>query len=137
MPAGVDNVVVLLDAHEAWRTLDDDLEIWWGAFVGLDREVLVSGRLGDVRDDIAAQRDAAKPEAGWLFDTYLLRRVEDRRCRRRPSPAPPTPVRSRTRWPPSPTWPWSCRPPAARPLPRTQAAARGACRSVATGKGGS
>jgi len=79
MPTGVDNVVVLLDAHEAWRTLDDDLEIWWGAFVGLDREVLVSGRLGDVRDDIAAQRDAAKQEAGWMFDTYLLRRVEDRR----------------------------------------------------------
>jgi len=77
MPPGVDNVVVLLDAHEAWQTLDDDLQIWWGAFVGLNREVLVSGRLGDVRDEIAARRDAAKQEAGWMFDTYLLRRVED------------------------------------------------------------
>lgn len=79
MPVGVDNVVVLLDAHEAWRTLDDDLEIWWGAFVGMEREVLVSGRLGDVRDEIATRRDAVKQEAGWMFDTYLLRRVQDRR----------------------------------------------------------
>lgn len=76
MPAGVANLVVLLDAHEAWRTLDDDLQIWWGAFVGLDREVLVSGRLGDVRDEIAACRDTAKQDAGWMFDTYLLRRPE-------------------------------------------------------------
>lgn len=79
MPAGVDNVVVLLDAHEAWRDLDDDLRIWWGAFVGMDREVLVSGRLGDVRNELAARRDEAKQKAGWMFDTYLLRRhTEDR-----------------------------------------------------------
>ncbi len=77
MPAGVDNVVVLLDAHEAWRTLDDDLQIWWGAFVGLEREVLVSGRLGDVRDEIALRREGGKQDAGWMFDTYLLRRPED------------------------------------------------------------
>lgn len=74
MPAGVDNVVVLLDAHEAWRVLDDDLHIWWGAFVGMEHEILVSGRLGDVRDEIASRRDAAKQQVGWMFDTYLLRR---------------------------------------------------------------
>lgn len=79
MPAGVDNVVVLLDAHEAWRVLDDDLRIWWGAFVGMEHEILVSGRLGDVRDEIASRRDAAKHQAGWMFDTYLLRRRTDDR----------------------------------------------------------
>lgn len=79
MPAGVDNVVVLLDAHEAWRVLDDDLHIWWGAFVGMEHEIVVSGRLGDVRDEIASRRDAAKQQAGWMFDTYLLRRRPDDR----------------------------------------------------------
>lgn len=74
MHSGADNVVVLLDAHEAWRELDDDVHIWWGAFVGMEREVLISGRLGDVRDDIATQRAAAREAAGWMFDTYLLRR---------------------------------------------------------------
>lgn len=74
MPAGVDNVVVMLDAHEAWRTLDDDLWIWWGAFLGMEHEVLVSGRLGDVRDEIATVRSEARERVGWMFDTYLLRR---------------------------------------------------------------
>ncbi|MDY7102110.1 MAG: precorrin-6A synthase (deacetylating) [Actinomycetota bacterium] len=77
LPDDADNVVVLLDAHEAWRTLDDDLHIWWGAFVGMAHEVLVAGRLGDVRDQIAAVRTAAKDERGWMFDTYLLRRAPD------------------------------------------------------------
>lgn len=75
MPEGVDNVVVMLDAHEAWRGLDDDLEIRWGAFVGMDHEILVAGRLGDVRDEIAARRTEAKERLGWMFDTYLLRRA--------------------------------------------------------------
>ncbi len=74
LPAGVDNVVVLLDAHEAWRVLDEDLHIWWGAFVGMENEILVSGRLGDVRDEIAARREQGEQEAGWMFDTYLVRR---------------------------------------------------------------
>lgn len=74
MPPGVDNVVVMLDAHEAWRALDDDLHIWWGAFVGMAEEILVAGRLGDVRDEIARRRAEASDRLGWMFDTYLLRR---------------------------------------------------------------
>lgn len=74
MPDGVDNVVVLLDSHEAWRSLDDDLEIFWGAFVGMAEEILVAGRLGDVRDEIDRRRTEAEDRLGWMFDTYLLRR---------------------------------------------------------------
>lgn len=74
MPSGVDNVVVFLDAHEAWRGLDDDLEIWWGAFVGMADEILVSGRLGTVREEIHRRRQEAMARLGWMFDTYLLRR---------------------------------------------------------------
>ena len=73
MPDGADNVVVLLDVHEAWDQLDDDLEIWWGAFVGLPGERLVAGRLGDQRATIERERAAARSR-GWLFDTYLVRR---------------------------------------------------------------
>lgn len=74
MPSHVDSVVVMLDAHEAWRDLDDDLHIWWGAFVGMDDEIVVSGRLGDVREEIGRRRSDAKERLGWMFDTYLLRR---------------------------------------------------------------
>lgn len=74
MPAGVDNVVVMLDTQQAWSQLDDDVDIYWGAFVAMPNEVLVSGRLDDVRDTVTAHRDEARDTHGWMFDTYLLRR---------------------------------------------------------------
>lgn len=74
MPAGVDNVVVMLDAQEAWTELDDDVDIFWGAFIGMPHEVLVSGRLGDVRSTISERRREARHAHGWMFDTYLIRR---------------------------------------------------------------
>jgi precorrin-6A synthase len=73
IPDSVDNVVVFLDAGETWRTLDIDADIWWGAFLATDDEVLVSGRLADVRDELAAVRAEARARKGWMFDTYLLR----------------------------------------------------------------
>jgi precorrin-6A synthase len=74
MPAGVDNVVVMLDAGQAWDDLADDVDIYWGAFVGMPNEMLIAGRLDDVRAEIKARRDEARDEHGWMFDTYLLRR---------------------------------------------------------------
>jgi precorrin-6A synthase len=74
MPAGVDNVVVMLDAQQAWEALEDDVDIYWGAFVGMPNEVLVSGQLHEVRPTIRARRDGARDAHGWMFDTYLLRR---------------------------------------------------------------
>ena len=69
-----ENVVVMLDGSEAWRDLPGELDIWWGAFLGTSDEVLIAGRLGDCRDEIAERRTRMKAEKGWMFDTYLLRR---------------------------------------------------------------
>ncbi len=74
LPNGVDNVVVMLDSHQAWRDLDEDVDIFWGAFIGTPDEILVSGRLAEVRTTIERQRDEARARKGWMFDTYLLRR---------------------------------------------------------------
>ena len=74
IPDGVDNVVVFLDGREAWRDLDADVDIWWGAFLGTPDELLVSGRLVDVRDELARVRADGRVRQGWMFDTYLLRR---------------------------------------------------------------
>jgi precorrin-6A synthase len=68
------NIVVMLDGDEAWRSLPDDLHIWWGAFLGTPDEVTVQGRLGDCRDRLAETRSRLKADKGWMFDTYLLRR---------------------------------------------------------------
>lgn len=74
LPADVENVVVMLDSRQAWRDLDDDVDIYWGAFLGTPDEILVSGRLTEIRATIEQHRDQARGRKGWMFDTYLLRR---------------------------------------------------------------
>ncbi|MFJ4194042.1 precorrin-6A synthase (deacetylating) [Pseudomonas sp. NPDC089534] len=70
-----DSVVVMLDAQDAYRQVaDQDAEIFWGAYLGTPDEILISGRLKDVADEIGRVRQAARAEHGWIMDTYLLRK---------------------------------------------------------------
>ncbi|MDT4994726.1 MAG: precorrin-6A synthase [Actinoplanes sp.] len=71
-PAGVDDVVVMLDAHQ--RFTDEDVDIYWGAYLGTPDELLVSGPLAEVADEIRRVRAEAREKHGWIMDTYLLRR---------------------------------------------------------------
>lgn len=75
-PTNAESVVVMLDAEDTYRQLDDpQLEIYWGAYVGTPDEILRSGRLAEVGEDIHSTRRAAREAHGWIMDTYLLRRV--------------------------------------------------------------
>ena len=70
------DVVVMLDGELACSGLVeqfDDLMIYWGAQLGLDDEVLISGRLGEVISEIRVSRAAVRESRGWVMDTYLLR----------------------------------------------------------------
>ncbi|WP_425053350.1 precorrin-6A synthase (deacetylating) [Psychromarinibacter sp. S121] len=77
MPDTGGNVVVMLDTQAGLRALDGDIEIHWGAYVGTEDEILISGKLRDVCDDIERQRVASKDENGWIMDTYLLAPPKD------------------------------------------------------------
>ncbi len=75
MPEGIDDVVVMLDGRQTFATIDPTgLDIYWGAYLGTDDELLIAGPLADVRDEIARVRAEATARKGWMFDTYLLRR---------------------------------------------------------------
>jgi precorrin-6A synthase len=75
-PADVDDVVVMLDARQAFAGLPDtDLDIYWGAYVGSADEVLVHGDLQRVKGDIQRQWAELRARKGWIMDTYLLRRT--------------------------------------------------------------
>jgi precorrin-6A synthase len=77
LPGNADDVVVMLDAGCAFTEIDaDDLEIYWGAYVGSKDEILISGRVAEVGHQIAAARAAARRRHGWIMDTYLLRRPD-------------------------------------------------------------
>jgi precorrin-6A synthase len=69
--------VVMLDGQQAFLGIEDDgLDIVWGAYLGMDDEILVAGKLAEVKDEIAAKREAARRAHGWIMDTYLLRRAK-------------------------------------------------------------
>jgi precorrin-6A synthase len=76
LPDGVDDVVVMLDAHQTFtRFAGQGLEIFWGAYLGTPDEILLSGPLDDaLAARISAVRAAARARKGWIMDTYLLRR---------------------------------------------------------------
>jgi precorrin-6A synthase len=79
-PADVDDVVVMLDARTAFASLSEEdrkrTEIYWGAYLGTPDEILISGLVADVAEEIVARRAAARAEHGWIMDTYLLRRLD-------------------------------------------------------------
>ena len=75
MPTDVDDVVVMLDGAQTFATIEPEgLDIYWGAYLGTPDEILVSGPLQDVREEIVRVRAEAAARKGWMFYTYLLRR---------------------------------------------------------------
>jgi len=77
-PDDCDDVVVMLDAACSFTALPDaGIEIYWGAYIGTKDEILVSGNLADVAEQIRALRSEARARKGWIMDTYLLRRATE------------------------------------------------------------
>jgi precorrin-6A synthase len=74
-PPNAPDVVVMLDAHCSFEELrDEEVDIYWGAYLGTPDEILVAGPVGDVADEIVRVRGEARERKGWIMDTYLLRR---------------------------------------------------------------
>lgn len=74
---GLSSAVVMLDNHQAFqRFADDDVEIFWGAYLGTEEEILVAGKASDVMGDIDAKRTEAQGRNGWIMDTYMIRRPQ-------------------------------------------------------------
>ena len=73
--SGLRNLVVMLTSGVDLAGLED-WSIWWGANLGTASERLVAGTVADVADLVAKERVAAKAEAGWVMDLYLLRAPE-------------------------------------------------------------
>ncbi len=78
LPGNIDDAVVMLDGDCAFKAVDDaGIDIYWGAYLGTEDEILASGELRKQADEIERVRVEAKKRKGWIMDTYLLRRRED------------------------------------------------------------
>jgi precorrin-6A synthase len=74
-PPGAGSVVVMLDEGGAFQQLDPtDIEIWWGAYLGMEHESLMSGRLTDISEQIIQRRSLLRSTHGWIMDIYLMRK---------------------------------------------------------------
>ena len=80
------DVVVMLDGTCAFTTVIEPVDIYWGAYLGTPHELLISGPLHEVSDEIQRTRAGARAAHGWIMDIYLLRRTSSSDTE--PGPAP-------------------------------------------------
>jgi precorrin-6A synthase len=75
-PDGATTVAVMLDGGCAFQAIDPEgVTIWWGAYLGMDRQLLLAGPLAEVGAEIVTTRERARAAHGWIMDTYLLQRA--------------------------------------------------------------
>lgn len=75
-PVGVDTLAVMLDGGCAFADIDPTgVHIWWGAYVGMQEQIICEGPLAEVTDRIVRMRAEARGRHGWIMDIYILRRV--------------------------------------------------------------
>jgi precorrin-6A synthase len=70
-----ESVAVMLDQGGAFQAVPAaEFDIWWGAYLGMEQEIVVAGPLAEVGERIVEVREAARERHGWIMDVYLLRR---------------------------------------------------------------
>lgn len=74
-PEGADTLVIMLDGSCSFQGLDPvGVSIWWGAYVGMKEQIMLSGPLAEVSAQIIETRAKARAAHGWIMDIYILRR---------------------------------------------------------------
>ena len=74
-PEGAEIVAVMLDGETSFAGLaPEGVEIWWGAFLGMQNQVLEAGPLAEAGPRIQQTRAEARAAHGWIMDIYLMRR---------------------------------------------------------------
>jgi precorrin-6A synthase len=72
------NTVVFLDNYETFKLFKDDSElmIYWGAYLGTEKEVLFNGKLFECWQELVELRRKLKEKHGYIMETYLLTKKE-------------------------------------------------------------
>lgn len=74
-PQDADTVAVMLDGECSFQHVaDQTTDIWWGGYVGMPQQILKSGPLSEISEEIIQTRAKARAENGWIMDIYLMRR---------------------------------------------------------------
>ena len=58
----------MLDAECSFKNVRDlEIDIYWGAYIGTEDEILVSGNLRELMHDIERMRTEARRQKGWIM----------------------------------------------------------------------
>jgi precorrin-6A synthase len=75
LSGAAERTIVMLDGHCSFNNvLDEELDIFWGAYLGMEKEILLSGKLREIASRIEEVRHEKRQRNGWIMDTYLLTR---------------------------------------------------------------
>jgi len=76
-PQGVQTAAFMLDGTCSFQHLQgDEFHIYWGAFLGMENEILISGPLHETCEKIIETRAKARKDHGWIMDIYLIRKIK-------------------------------------------------------------
>ena len=68
-----ERTIVMLDGQCSFNNLlDEELDIFWGAYLGMEEEILLSGKLSEIGGMIEKVRRERRQRNGWIMDIYLL-----------------------------------------------------------------
>lgn len=74
-PDGVDTLAIMLDGECSFQSIaPEGVDIWWGAYVGMEDQIILAGPLSEMTDQIMKSRAEARARHGWIMDIYILRR---------------------------------------------------------------
>lgn len=74
-PAGAQTLVIMLDGNCTFQILDPTgISIWWGAYVGMKEQIILSGPMTEIGSQIIKTRAKARAAHGWIMDIYILRK---------------------------------------------------------------
>jgi precorrin-6A synthase len=75
LSGNAERTLVMLDGQCSFNhLLEEELDIFWGAYLGMEEEVLLSGKLREIASTIEKVRGEKRQKNGWIMDTYLLSR---------------------------------------------------------------
>jgi len=75
-----ERTIVMLDGQCSFNNLlDEELDIFWGAYLGMEEEILLSGKVREIAGIIEKVRHEKRQRNGWIMDTYLLSKTKQGR----------------------------------------------------------
>jgi precorrin-6A synthase len=80
LSGAAERTIVMLDGQCSFKNLlDEELDIFWGAYLGMEEEILLSGKVREIAGIIEKVRHEKRQRNGWIMETYLLSKTKQGR----------------------------------------------------------